>query len=219
MSSIPLPRGGTPEYEAWRSIKRRCLSPTAKHYEDYGGRGITICPKWRDSFPAFLRDVGYRPGPKYSIDRINNNGNYEPGNVRWATRCEQMRNTRVNHLLTANGVTLTVTEWAEKLGVTPATLFARIRTGWPIELTLSTPNLRKGEPAPFRERPPRKQHVRTGPRKGQGHGMAKLSDEQVLEIRTRLAVEKISYRQIGNEFGVSAATICVIVKRRGWVHL
>ena len=83
----------SPEYEPWRSAKRRCFNPKNEHFDRYGGRGITMCPEWRDSFEAFLRDVGPRPSPRHSIDRINNDGNYEPGNVRWATKREQMLNT------------------------------------------------------------------------------------------------------------------------------
>lgn len=85
----------TPEYNTWKSIKSRCLNPNSTGYEYYGGRGITICDRWRDSFESFLADVGRRPSAKHSIDRYpDNNGNYEPGNVRWATASEQCFNRR-----------------------------------------------------------------------------------------------------------------------------
>jgi hypothetical protein len=83
-----------PEYAVWQAMKDRCLNPNHAAYHNYGGRGIKICPEWQHSFAAFLRDVGPRPSPDLSIDRIDNDGNYEPGNVRWATRSEQTRNQR-----------------------------------------------------------------------------------------------------------------------------
>ncbi len=84
----------TPEYEVWTGMKKRCYNKNTGQYADYGGRGIIVCDKWRESFLAFLADVGARPSPKHSIDRINNDGNYEPENVHWATDSEQASNKR-----------------------------------------------------------------------------------------------------------------------------
>lgn len=84
----------TSEYKAWESAKARCFQPNHHGFKNYGGRGITMCEEWRNDFPAFLAHVGPRPHPTYSIDRINNNGNYEPGNVRWATKTQQIHNRR-----------------------------------------------------------------------------------------------------------------------------
>lgn len=84
---------GTPEYRAWVSMRWRCEKPQYAQYKDYGGRGIKVCDRWQ-SFQAFLNDVGMRPSLNHSIDRRNNDGNYEPGNVRWATRKEQAQNRR-----------------------------------------------------------------------------------------------------------------------------
>lgn len=84
----------TPQYQVWKDIKRRCLNPKFKQWKDYGGRGISVCPEWRDSFEAFLSHIGPRPSAAHSIDRINNDGNYEPGNVRWATSAMQAANKR-----------------------------------------------------------------------------------------------------------------------------
>jgi len=84
-----------PEYVAWTSMKNRCTNPNCERYEIYGGRGITVCARWMESYAAFLEDVGRRPGPEYSLDRYpDNDGNYEPGNVRWATREQQRANQR-----------------------------------------------------------------------------------------------------------------------------
>lgn len=82
------------EYKIWCGIIDRCTRPGNKSFKNYGGRGISICPEWRSSFPAFLAHIGRRPGPQYSVDRIDNERGYEPGNVRWATRAEQLRNRR-----------------------------------------------------------------------------------------------------------------------------
>lgn len=83
-----------PEYVLWQGMKARCLNPRNKAYRYYGGRGITVCASWLADYTAFLRDVGMRPDPSMSLDRIDNGGNYEPGNVRWATRAEQVANKR-----------------------------------------------------------------------------------------------------------------------------
>lgn len=127
-------------YEAWCNIIRRTTNPNHKSYPDYGGRGITVCQEWRESFEAFARDMGptYRDG--LSIDRTDVNGNYEPGNVRWATPKEQARNMRTNRLVTAWGQTKSLAEWAELQGLNYQTLYNRLtRSGWPIERALTTP--------------------------------------------------------------------------------
>lgn len=131
---------GTRLYETWCNIIRRTTNPNHGSYADYGGRGITVCPEWRDSFEAFARDMGptYRDG--LSIDRVDTNGNYEPGNVRWATPKEQARNMRRNRLVTAWGHTKTLAEWAELQGLNYQTLYNRLtRSGWSVERALTTP--------------------------------------------------------------------------------
>lgn len=84
----------TPEYRAWVSLNTRCKYAHRKDFKWYGARGITVCPEWQKDFAAFLREIGPRPSPKHSVDRINNDMGYEPGNVRWATRSQQIRNSR-----------------------------------------------------------------------------------------------------------------------------
>lgn len=130
---------GCLEYRSWSGMKSRCLNPNAPNFRLYGGRGISITPRWvsKGGFERFLSDVGRRPSPEHSLDRYpDKNGNYEPGNVRWATKKEQARNTNWNRILTAGGESLSVAEWAEKLNVNPNKLHNRISLGWPVERVL-----------------------------------------------------------------------------------
>ena len=129
----------TPEYIAWRSMTSRCDNPGNDDYHNYGGRGISYHPTWSD-FAVFFQYVGHKPSPKHSLDRFpNQNGNYEPGNVRWATPTEQGRNKRNNILLTFGGETLCLTEMADKYGMKEATVRRRIAMGWSTERSLTTP--------------------------------------------------------------------------------
>lgn len=165
----------------------RCYNEKHHHYANYGGRGITVCQRWRDSFAAFLADVGPRPSPQHSLDRYpDNNGNYEPGNVRWATRSEQQRNRRVNHLLTFQGKTQCVIAWAEELGINPVTIIARLRAGRTIEEALFV-----------------------GRRKGPTPEFAVRRVWQLLQ-------EGLSYPTISGRTGVSAATVARICRGETW---
>lgn len=128
----------TPEYFTWIRIKTRCFNKKAPKYPDYGGRGITMCDEWKASFEAFLTHVGQKPAWAFSLDRVDNNRGYEPGNVRWATATEQANNRRSNLVVTHGGVTLTIAEWARRLNVNPDTLTQRLRRGWTVERTLQS---------------------------------------------------------------------------------
>lgn len=121
---------GTPEYRTWNGIKKRCSDGSDFRY---GGRGIRVCERWLNSFEAFLADMGERPSAEHSIDRIDNDGDYSPENCRWATAKEQMRNTCYNVLVTHDGETLCVAEWAERHGVSASLLARRLRLGWSFE--------------------------------------------------------------------------------------
>jgi hypothetical protein len=129
----------TAEYRAWESMRRRCESPVNRMFRHYGGRGIAVCQEWRASFERFLADVGPRPGEGYSLDRIDTDGDYRPGNVRWADRLTQQRNRRNNVMLTLNGVTRCEAEWATLLGIGRWVLSRRLRRGWTVERALTTP--------------------------------------------------------------------------------
>lgn len=138
-----------PLYQVWHGIKQRCTNPNSECFKDYGARGITMCSRWMNSFAAFYADMGDRPTPAHTIERIQNSKGYEPGNCKWATRAEQNENTRQTKLITFNGITLSRGKWARRIGVHGRTLRSRLdRLGWSIERALTTPSLpsRKGCP-------------------------------------------------------------------------
>ena len=129
----------TPEYQAWRGAKLRCGNPNTPNYKNYGGRGIKMCERWIGDFLAFLADMGPRPSARHSLDRIDVNGDYEPGNCRWATWSVQSLNKRTNRRLEAFGRTQTITEWARETGLSCDTLRTRVAAGWSVERAVTTP--------------------------------------------------------------------------------
>ena len=173
-------------YYTWYHMIRRCSDPLDLGFMRYGGRNIIVCMRWRKSFRAFAEDLGERPSPRHSIDRIDNNGNYEPGNVRWATRKEQQRNRRGNHLVTANGITRSVAEWSEALGVNWATVAQRLKLGWSPERAVTQ----------ARQRP-------TG----------KLTADQVTKA-VNLYQAGLPLAPIAGSFGVSRQAMWELLRRR-----
>lgn len=115
------------EYTSWRDMLRRCCDTTHPKYKDYGGRGIAVCQEWRESFEAFLRDMRYKPTPKHTTHRFDNDRNYEPSNCSWATKLQQARHTRRSLMITFNDKTQCASAWAEELGISPIMLYNRIR--------------------------------------------------------------------------------------------
>ena len=146
----------TPEFRAWHAMKCRCSNPKTTGYKNWGGRGIAVCERWsgRLCFPNFLEDVGLKPTPKHSLDRIDNDGNYSCGkcrqcvesgwtsNVKWSTKLEQDNNRRGSCFLELDGVRMTRANWARKIGITPATLDGRLRN-WSLKRSLETPPMRQ----------------------------------------------------------------------------
>jgi len=131
----------TPEYTSWNKMHGRCYNPNNPAYSKYGGAGIIVAQEWH-SFEKFLKDIGPRPGPKHSLDRYPNNaGNYGPGNTRWATKKEQSRNLKTNHLYELDGIIRTITEWAELCGVSVPTISIRLSRGWDLRRALTTGRL------------------------------------------------------------------------------
>jgi hypothetical protein len=130
----------TKVYRAWAAAKTRCYDQNAKNYPDYGGRGITMCDEWAADPAAFARDMGEPPTPGHTLDRIDNDGPYAPGNCRWATRSEQARNRRSTRLFEHDGHAATLAEWSEITGITRSTLSMRIyHRGWDVGRAVTEP--------------------------------------------------------------------------------
>lgn len=140
------------EYQIWKGMLRRCSVESEDCYRNYGGRGISVCARWRGDFLSFYEDMGSRPSLEHSIDRKNNDGSYScghcdecvangwPANCRWATHKEQSRNMRVNYLVQHNGETKCVAEWAEQYDIKPSILYSRlVKLGWTFEKAVGWP--------------------------------------------------------------------------------
>lgn len=171
----------TPEYRTWVCMRTRCFNPCADQWPHYGGRGITVCDRWA-SYEAFLADVGRRPAPKHTLDRIDVNGHYEPGNVRWATPSEQALNRRRGRVLELNGERLHLSEWAARAGMTPSTLLLRLNRGWTLDEAINTPKRGRGRPRI-------------------------LSAELRAEIAAAYG-PGVSMLKVARRYGVSAQTVC-----------
>lgn len=128
----------SPAWATWQAMRRRCADPNSNRWDMYGGRGITVCERWRESFEAFLEDMGPRPDG-CSIDRIDNNKGYSKENCRWASVSEQARNRKSSVLIEFNGKTQCITEWSEEVGIGFATLYQRLKKGWSVEKALTHP--------------------------------------------------------------------------------
>lgn len=133
-----MSKSNTLEYGVWTQMKQRCNNPNLKAYPNYGGRGITVCPAWENSFEQFMQDMGPRP-PGGTLEREDTNGNYEAANCLWASRQAQQRNRRCNHNITHNGVTQCLSAWAQQAGMSPATLKSRLRCGWTMDEAMNLP--------------------------------------------------------------------------------
>lgn len=130
----------SPEYKAWSKMKGRCYNKNDNAYFRYGARGITVCDTWLNCFECFLTDIGLRPSPEHSVERLNNSGNYEPSNCKWATRTEQARNRRSNVFITYSGETHCINEWADILEMKKSILNQRLkRYKWSVERSFTEP--------------------------------------------------------------------------------
>lgn len=137
----------TREYQAWADMKVRCYNQNNKHFKDYGGRGINVCTEWYYSFPTFLQDMGWRPSTHHSLDRIDNEKDYEPSNCRWATPEQQRSSKRSTILFVVDREYVCLAEAARRAGLKPMAVYARMQRGFPVEQWFSTTRL------------PRRKHV------------------------------------------------------------
>ena len=163
-----------------------------KTLKNYVAKGITVCERWVNSFETFLADMGRKPTPKHSIERKNSNGNYEPDNCRWATPKEQGRNTSQNHMVTLNGVTKTVSEWTEIVGLNPKTVWSRYQYGYSDEEVFN-PNLMERKTS--------------------------VTKDQVLEIRSSYIPRVFGYPKLAKKYGVSESCIQAIIERKSWKNI
>lgn len=180
--------GQSPTYRSWMRMRGR-MRQDHKHFANYGGRGIKICDRW-NVFENFLADMGARP-VGHTLDRVDNDGDYEPGNCKWSTRREQQNNRRVNHRLTAFGRTQTLTEWARERGMNATTLHCRLRAGTPLERAL--------DPAAMPTR----------------NAVTKLDESMALAIRNARAAGA-SVASLAKQYGVSSASVSDICAGRTW---
>ncbi len=129
----------TLEYVSWMSLKNRCNNKKGQNYKDYGGRGITVCDRWMQCFENFLEDMGRRPTPQHSIDRIENDKGYYKENCRWATGKVQTNNARSNVMIEYNGERMTASQWDDRLGFKKGTVWNRHYRGWDIQRIITQP--------------------------------------------------------------------------------
>ena len=130
--------GHASEFAVWRNMKQRVRNPKNPSYKNYGGRGITLCDRW-ETFENFIADMGHRPSPEHSIERIDNNRGYYPENCKWATTFEQSWNRRSNRILEYKGETKCLAEWALEKGIHVQTIVTRLRSGYTVEESLEMP--------------------------------------------------------------------------------
>ena len=184
---------GTPEHNTWQSMLQRCTNQRLASWHRYGGRGIRVCERWQ-VFENFLADMGKRPSEMHSLDRIDNDGDYEPGNCRWATSEVQNANKSTNVHIELDGRRQTLAQWAREIGITVQALTFRLNsTEWTLRDALTIHGRR---------------HVR-----GERHKLAKLTDEQAEEeFRRRVAGEKLTV--LAEEFGVSISRISKLTLAR-----
>ena len=183
----------TSEWRTWSGLFERCYNPNHNSFHRYGGRGITVCDRWRESYKNFLEDMGRKPTPQHSIDRVDGNKGYEPLNCRWATKKEQGETKRNTVHITWKGETHDILEWQRITGIDRQVIWRRFRKkGWSSEQIFTTPVMDKGP---------------------------KLTAEDACEIRREFAEGKLSRMEIAKKFGISYPNVVGIIQGRTWRRL
>jgi len=187
-------------YQCWADMRSRCNNERHSRYDRYGGRGISVCERWK-SFEAFKEDMGLKPDG-LTLDRVDNDGNYEPDNCRWATYHDQNKNKETTTYYEFGGESHTIEEWADIIGMPRSTLSERVhRYKWRIERALTMPLQHK-------------ENIPDDPEKAKF--LPKLDQEAADEIREMHAEEGLSLREIGRRFGISATSVSRIVRNEAW---
>lgn len=201
----------SPEYRIWAEMRSRCTNPSRPHYDRYGGRGIAVCPEW-SSFEQFYADMGPRPSPTHTVDRIDNDGPYSAENCRWATKSQQQRNRSDSIILTHQGRTMTISDWAEELGMKRNTLGYRYRHGLtPAEILdpVINPSGRNGK---------RRYVPDGGYQQGEQRYNAKLTEVAVRAIRSECESGEL-HGIIAARHGIARQTVSKISHRKSWKHV
>lgn len=208
---------GSREYRTWCHMRNRCSDDSHKYWHRYGGRGIRVCEEWKTSFSTFFKDMGTCPNG-CSLDRIDNDGDYEPRNCRWATPRQQRVNCARVRMFSHGGKTQTIKDWCKDLSLKTSTVYNRINIHkWPIAEALGIvghiekPRTTIGIKNGMVRHPERSFFVTNNPAR-------KLTPSKVIEIRCRHAIGD-SCRKIGRELRVSATNVRDIVRRRIWKHI
>ena len=144
VKALPRERHGmnkSPEHSVWVGMKQRCTNPNKRDYRWYGAKGVKVCEEWMHSFLSFYGHIGAKPTPAHTVDRINVEKGYEPGNVRWATQQEQVENTTVVRMIYLNGKTQSVSAWEREMGLSKGQVKARENNGWTTDAAILTPSV------------------------------------------------------------------------------
>lgn len=185
-------------YERWRAMIRRCYQKDHHGYKHYGARGIKVCDRWLNSFADFLTDIGPQPSKNHMLDRIDNNGNYEPCNIRWATFSEQNNNRRNNIIIEYKGRKMSANQWSRETGLHVTRILYRFHKGYNENDVFSKDTVL--------------QH-------GEVNGNCKLTESQIIEIRNKYIPNVYGMASLANEYSISTGHVWRIINNISWKHV